>query len=617
MKLLNLSITNFGSWQTLQLDLSAVGLTAISGVTGSGKSGLADSVSWCLFGETSKEGASDDVRSWGAEEPTTGSLSVEVPDGTLEIHRIRGSALQNDLYWIENDTSIEIRGKNLPDTQKLLNERLGVTPELYFTASYFHQFSKADTFFIAKAQERRALFEKIVDQDLAITVGANAAESRKEAKKCRDMETNQLAKLEGKYQGLQEQLENLEINLTEFTEHRDAKIVDLEKKIDSFETVKAASIAGLEQQIQAKKALIIPPEEFERQERLLAYEENRIQKFMRVSAEAKLAEADKVRKQLEISQFEVLIDAGTCPTCYGQVDPHRCGPALENAKAQLKASLKTCNALQSKIIDLGVAPADEAIIDRSYARLEQSRKLNRLTLVEIEKAELYLKHNQAAENKHVEQLHQLKDSPNPYELQIIALCATLEGLELQMQQQELKIQEIEHTITLLTLTYDASYQLRGVLLSRVITEIENTTNQYLQTYFDADLKVQFNLADADKLEVLLSNNGNSCTFRQLSGGERCLLKLAFNLSVMLAAANKAGVKFNCLFLDEILNGLSDDLKLKAFGLLQDLAGDYDSVLVVDHCPALINLFDNTLEVSKTGERSEILTYGTAKDHSDS
>src|SRR6185503_7725173 len=103
---------------------------------------------------------------------------------------------------------------------------------------------------------------------------------------------------------------------------------------------------------------------------------------------------------------------------------------------------------------------------------------------------------------------------------------------------------------------------------------EKQANDILTTYFDSEILIQLKLESSDKLEVEIQKNGNMCSFRQLSGGQRCMLKLAFNLSIMSLAENKAGIKFPTLMLDEPLNGLSEDLKVRAFSLFESLTKSY-------------------------------------------
>jgi DNA repair exonuclease SbcCD ATPase subunit len=74
---------------------------------------------------------------------------------------------------------------------------------------------------------------------------------------------------------------------------------------------------------------------------------------------------------------------------------------------------------------------------------------------------------------------------------------------------------------------------------------------------------------------------------------------------MTAAANKVGIHFNLLMLDEALDGLDSDLKVKAFNLLSELEKDHASILVIDHAQELKSLFNRRFDVFLEQDRSFI------------
>ena len=76
-----------------------------------------------------------------------------------------------------------------------------------------------------------------------------------------------------------------------------------------------------------------------------------------------------------------------------------------------------------------------------------------------------------------------------------------------------------------------------------------------------------------------------------------MLKLCFSVSVMEAAANRAGEHFNVLCFDEVLDGLSSELKLKALGIFQELEMCHESILVTDHAPELFSHFSRRFNVT--------------------
>jgi DNA repair exonuclease SbcCD ATPase subunit len=75
---------------------------------------------------------------------------------------------------------------------------------------------------------------------------------------------------------------------------------------------------------------------------------------------------------------------------------------------------------------------------------------------------------------------------------------------------------------------------------------------------------------------------------------------------MEIAANNAGIHFDFLFFDEVLDGLSSGLKLKALGLFQELELRHNTVIVTDHATELFDRFDNRFNVTLKDDRSTIV-----------
>jgi len=168
VRIISCSLENFASYKELNFDFSDQGLTLIQGATGSGKSTLCDVIPWVLFGKTAKGGAVDEVLSWPGNEVIDAMLFLELPSGHIQIGRQRGpKPKDNDLYYIDGITKTPVRGKDLNDTQKLINSLLGIDADLYLAGAYFHEFSQTAQFFSTTAKNRRVICEQLVDLSLA------------------------------------------------------------------------------------------------------------------------------------------------------------------------------------------------------------------------------------------------------------------------------------------------------------------------------------------------------------------------------------------------------------------------------------------------------------------
>ena len=170
MRLKSVIVENFGSYECVELPVDNEGLCLIQGPTGSGKSTLCDIIPWILFGRTAKGGAVDEVLSWPGKKITKG---IAIYDDGTNIVRTRGpKAKDNDLYHYIFDEENAIagdltRGKDLNDTQKIVNSLIGMDYDLYMAGSYYHEFSQTAQFFTTSAKNRRVLCEQLTDLSLA------------------------------------------------------------------------------------------------------------------------------------------------------------------------------------------------------------------------------------------------------------------------------------------------------------------------------------------------------------------------------------------------------------------------------------------------------------------
>ncbi len=74
---------------------------------------------------------------------------------------------------------------------------------------------------------------------------------------------------------------------------------------------------------------------------------------------------------------------------------------------------------------------------------------------------------------------------------------------------------------------------------------------------------------------------------------------------MRAVSNHHGVKFEQIFIDEALEGLDESMKLKAWGLLESLSSEYESIFVIDHSESIKAMANNKYKVELINGKSKI------------
>lgn len=499
MKVKSLHITNFGSYKDLEMDLEDSGPTLIHGATGSGKSTLCDIVPWVLFGITSKNGGVDEVRNWTQpDELTEGRLILDYSGVELVVTRRRGKSNENDLFWNEGGT--DVRGKNIQETQRLLDKRLGIDASTYLASAYYSEFSPVGGFFLANAKARRETLEKLVDLDLPSKISDRASNQKKLHKKTHQKEFQKFHTSCGKLDQLENSIGKNKIRSLAWEKEHTDKVKDLLDRANKHE--------------QTKKVVL-----------------------------------EKITNDINNIENHIGDFVSTCPTC-GEKNKNHTELTLELVK------------------------------------------------LNVEKNQL-----QNQKNPFQRELISTQKATNPFAESVSEDFVLIDSLKKDLKQQKDNIDHLEHQILSYTQLQDLSSTLRGELLKSAIKSLESSTNQKLEEYFDAELRIELIPNDSDGLDVEVRKSGYKCFYTQLSKGQRCLLKLTFATSVMDMASNKAGIHFDQIFLDEALDGLDVSFKIKAFRLIEDLANRHSSVYLVDHSTELQSMFSTKILVELIGDSS--------------
>ncbi len=563
MRVQNIHVENFGSYPVFDHDFDEEGLSLVYGSTGSGKSTFMDMVAWILYGVTAKDGAVDEVRSWQSpSEPTKGFALVSVNGTQVGISRSRGKGGQNDLFWTM-DGGEEKRGKDLADTQKRIDEALGVSVSAYLYGSYLHEFSPTGTFWTASAKDRRKLFEKIAPLEFPATLAQKASDARKEAKAKLGKVELELAGLEGQLSSTAQASLDAATRKGRWAADQKAKAEALALKAVRFETdreMKIAESTSVAEQWQAAKQA----EADALTDELVTYE-NKIKDPASFDAE--------IRRHMEQAR---------CANCKSL-------PLSANAGIAKLQTEKTANSYNVKYFEQGkvrLTNLSKELKSNPYlSQIEQLKKSTNTFMAEGAK---------------------ILAETNPFVDQAEKLGREVKTLTTQVASGQRDKKTLDARVASLTRLYELSFELRGQMLQRAVQAIQDETNGLLEKYFDAEIRVTFSLPSSDTLEVEIQKSGFDCTYRQLSKGQRGLLKLCFGISVMEAVANQAGISTNTMFLDEALDGLDESLKVKAHGLFLELATRHPSVYLIDHSPGLQNLMDRKYHVTLRGDASEFV-----------
>lgn len=550
MRILKASAINFGSYKTLDFDFTNTGLVLISGPTGSGKSTLCDIIPWGLFGKTAKGGLTGDVLAWNASTDTQVTLKLVVFQTPVVVVRTRG-VKSSDLYFCVND-EVKIRGKDLADTQRQLDRILGMDINVYLTGSYFNEFSPVGQFFTANAKSRRQIMEQLVDLTLASTIAETSSAYKKTVKAELEAKRNTYDMAQNSKEMLEKQHSSTSALSAQWDKKTSLKAEDLLRKADAFEYEKQSKLQILEKEQETGKHSI-------------------------------LFEISELSNSTNINDLETRL--ATLTETLDQASEHRC----ETCGAEKEATLKFQTVGEINEIRTMLAQHNR----NAVKVVDLQQKLEKLEKSAVRK----IQEEKDRKNDYLAIRNELLESENPHQSQIVDLVQKLLALSLKNVALKIEINLLQHELDDVALLEEVNASFRAAIVENTVLRLEQDTNSLLETHFDSELRVKFEGNETDKIEVLMKKDGNDCNFTQLSKGQRQLLKLCFAISVMDQTQNHNTISFNALFFDEAFEGLSEELKIKCYGLLKGLEQKYESVFVVEHSQELKMMFDNRFEVA--------------------
>lgn len=565
MKLKNCFVQNFGSYKELSFDYSEPGLFLFKGATGSGKTTFLDIPIWILFGTTSKNGNVDEVRSWfNLEANTYGELEVELPTGTIMIHRTRGTSKVNDLYFVD-ETQEVVRGKDLIETQKLLSAKLGISPEVFSLASYFNEFSEASSFFYAPSKDRRKLFEKITNLSFIKSLVEKLTEERKRLKKSLLDQSSIVDTNKGRLEQANDSLEELKVLESTWSDTQRKLVSDLERKSKSFESEKSKKIDILN---------------------------NKVYKF----------ESDRTKQIADIIDKIDGLDAYIKPV-------EDFDKALDDAEKRAKKFNTFCQSCKQLLPSMF-----DAVAKISDDRIQNLRLMDKRALYvqEVEKARKAinpysesLKSAKLEKNHYIIQLEQEKYKINPFSESIIKHLQQVLKLEslynISIETRKSDSEKTERVNFLLEL----AGMLRSKMLLSSIKQVEHSMNDIIRKHFDSEFSVEMTPNENDALDIVINKSGYFCYYTQLSKGQRQILKLSFAVSLMKLISNEYSTSFESIFFDEPSDGLDETLKYKCVDILNELLLDRTNIFVVEHSTSVHPMYENQYLVELVEDESRV------------
>lgn len=557
-----ISAINFFSWKELEFDFKS-GVTLISGQNlddntseGSGKSSIPNALCWGLYGQLPKDVNIDDVIKTGEKDCC---VIITLENGTEIVRSRKPNELAIELPNGDDYSAGDvIKGKDMKETQKLINELIGMSFDTFCQSVYFAQ-NYSNKFITANQEEKAKILSELQDLSIFDRASKKASELLKTNKtkneklilyKMNDESMFKLYEEQYKtYCNLSDNFDNKKLQDLDNITLRYHKLCDEIKDIE----LQAATITNLD-------SISIKHKELEETNNYL----NECNKKLYLIEQLKF-------------QKQKAIDNQSCPTCGQSISTNTCKEIeIPSNKDLLNQKL----ILEEEISMIGV----------EYTSLLNSKSVNDKLIYRL---------SNLTEQRTIlsSEISKLEDANNPYIHKITEFSEKLEQLKTNI---ELTKKNIDSCITEnyhLEFLKDGFKEIKSYVFQSLLSELNHKANHYLKDLFEVPAYITFdNISeegDISKIKTTVMLDGYERSLGLLSGGQFRRVQLAVDFALSDIVSNRSKNPINVRILDEAFKDLSEVSQSKVIDILQTMKG---STIIIEHNSLIKNIVNNVYNV---------------------
>lgn len=571
------------------------------GSNGAGKSKLLNAISWCLYGKTTDDLGSTDIRPWSGKGKTIVTLKLTSWDGDEgERHIIVRTAGPN---------SLTVDSK--PCSQDAVDKLIGMSHGVFCLAPFLGQ---GLPLFHDLPNSKKLEF-------LGGVLGLDRWDEHSErAKRKADELDRKLQRVIGEISGSRVRAEELSSQVKRQKETADAWDEERAAKLAEAQaaTKRLAKTAEAARTTHAKVEV-----KLDSQQLVLKQDTADVRKITEAAHKAELqlrsvqSREAQVVQEYERAKAELanLKEKRMCPTCGQNIK--RESRYLENVEAAelrirsyskelnttaLQDATKAATAAKKKVADYNKR------LDELRAAVEKLEDEERTLRREAERLEMELLHAKKV-------CDQFVDDVNPHRARLAelrrahkqALTNTVE-LEKERDALEVKVQQTRYWVK-------GFKDVRLHVLEDVLEELEFVTNTMLdaiglvgwEVRYDIERETKSGTLQRGLITTVLSPQQNAdVKWKSWSGGEGQRLRIAGSLALSEVVLARVGVVCNIEVLDEPTRHLSSEGVDDLCEFLADRARTLKkSIYLVDHMAIESTRFDRVITVRKTDAGSSI------------
>jgi len=159
--------------------------------------------------------------------------------------------------------------------------------------------------------------------------------------------------------------------------------------------------------------------------------------------------------------------------------------------------------------------------------------------------------------------------------QLVEMRAELKVLDVEIVAVSKQLSTLQVLVKSFSTNGLVAYKVEGL-----VKDLENLTNEYLGVMAEGRFQLSFKMAASDKLNVVITDNGNDIDIAALSSGERARVNVSTLLAIRKLMQSLSNSRTNLLILDETVENLDAEGKEKLVEVL--LAEENLNTFLISH-----------------------------------
>jgi DNA repair exonuclease SbcCD ATPase subunit len=292
------------------------------------------------------------------------------------------------------------------------------------------------------------------------------------------------------------------------------------------------------------------------------------------SSDLKAAEAVTSKLLHKLSDVDSIIRGtgvikDTCGACGQPIDNSHKKLIKEEAlakKIEITAEFNKFNAEVQKIssewskYDKFIKNSTEW--ERYYALIDKSMSTECLDRSQLEKTVKELEAVIASTNKSISQAVAHNAAAAAHNAKVTVILGQLDSMRNDLAKLTATSAEVQTKVSTLQLLVK-TFSTTGLVAYKIeclVKDLEELTNEYLLDMSDGRFQLAFKINSSDKLNVIITDNGNDIDIMALSNGERARVNVSTLLAIRKLMQSLSNSRINLLVLDETLENLDAEGK---------------------------------------------------------